>query len=142
MALVGGGGAGNVAGGNPVGTGTSLNYIGDHAYAYSGKFAASQTIQTVLQFTTGTSYLVGTINFNGYVDDDEPGSRNAGNCQVSFDSQGVILMNTGTQAVDAPTETSSKILIPPYTSVLVEIESDATAADQYATVSIIGRVYE
>ena len=36
MALIGGGGAGNVAGGNPSGTGTSLNYIGDHCYAYSG----------------------------------------------------------------------------------------------------------
>jgi len=121
--------------------GLNLNVIGNHAYAYSGKHAASQTALTVVQFTTGSFYLVGIINFNGYVDDDDPGARNAGNCQVSFNSQGVILMNTGTTAVDAPTETSSKILIPPYTNVLIEIESDANAADQYATVSIVGRIY-
>ena len=36
MALRGGGGAGNVAGGNPSGIGTSLNYVGDHVYAFSG----------------------------------------------------------------------------------------------------------
>ena len=37
MALVGGGGAGNIAGSNPAGTGTSLNHIGDHVYANSGQ---------------------------------------------------------------------------------------------------------
>ena len=139
MAIIGG--AGNPVGGSFTGPAQALEIIGNHAYAYSGKFGASQTIQTALQFTSGPSYLVGTINFNGYVDDDDPGSRNAGNCQVSLNGQGIILMNTGTTAVDAPTEASSKILIPPYTIVLVEIESDANAADQYATVSIIGRIY-
>lgn len=36
MALIGGGGAGNVAGSNPTGTGGGLNYLGNHVYLYSG----------------------------------------------------------------------------------------------------------
>tara|TARA_Y100001963_G_scaffold99544_1_gene137003 strand:- start:225 stop:653 length:429 start_codon:yes stop_codon:yes gene_type:complete len=141
MPLVGGGGAPNVAGSNPSGTGTNLNYIGEHAYALSGAIAATTTLETALQFTTGTSYMVGTLNFNGYADDDDPANRNAGNCLVSFDSQIVMLLNTGSSAQDMPTEVATKILIPPYTNVLIQVESSADSADQYATVSIVGRVY-
>ena len=39
MPLVGGGGASNTV--NPTGTSTGLNYIGDHAYAYSGIHSAT-----------------------------------------------------------------------------------------------------
>ena len=66
MALVGGGGAGNVAGSNPSGTGTSLNYIGNHAYAYSGAITtttASSAATTYLDFTTGNEYVVGTFHW-------------------------------------------------------------------------------
>ena len=61
MALVGGGGAGNVAGGNPAGTGSSLNYIGDHAYMYTGAVSVGTSETTVAQFgTSGNTYLVGS----------------------------------------------------------------------------------
>jgi len=57
MAILGG--AGNVAGGNPAGTGTSLNYIGDRAYAYSGVVGVNGTETTLLEFTTGNDFIVG-----------------------------------------------------------------------------------
>ena len=61
MPLVGGGGAGNVAGGNPVGTGSSLNYIGEHAYMYTGAVSVGTSETTIAQFgTSGNSYLVGS----------------------------------------------------------------------------------
>jgi len=61
MPLVGGGGAGNVAGGNPAGTGSSLNYIGDHAYMYTGAVSVGTSETTVAQFgTSGNTYLVGS----------------------------------------------------------------------------------
>ena len=66
MPLVGGGGAGNVAGGNPAGTGTGLNYIGDHAYAYSGSITAANSSSadtTMLDFSTGQHFVVGTVAF-------------------------------------------------------------------------------
>jgi len=62
MALVGGGGAGNVAGGaNPSGTGSSLNYIGDHAYAFSGLITVQAADTVLLNFTTANSYIVATF---------------------------------------------------------------------------------
>jgi len=57
MALIGGGGAGNVTGGNPSGTGTSLNYIGDHCYAYSGVLDLNGTT-TVLSFDIASNQYI------------------------------------------------------------------------------------
>jgi len=61
MALIGGGGSGNVAGGNPSGTGTGLTYVGDHCYAYSGEITSGTSgDSTMLDFSTGAnSYIVG-----------------------------------------------------------------------------------
>ena len=54
MPLIGGGGAGNVAGGaNPSGTGSGINYIGKHAYAYNSITAGTTDATIGLQFTTG-----------------------------------------------------------------------------------------
>ena len=53
MPLVGGGGAGNVAGSsNPAGTGTGLNHVGNFAYAYSGIRNIDNTITNLLEFNT------------------------------------------------------------------------------------------
>ena len=66
MALIGGGGAGNVAGGaNPSGTGTSLNYIGNHAYANSGVIQTETSAAPHLNFTTGGEYIVGELELQG-----------------------------------------------------------------------------
>ena len=56
MALVGGGGAGNVAGSNPAGVGSNLNYVGNLVYAYSGDITLNANLPnptTLLEFTTG-----------------------------------------------------------------------------------------
>jgi hypothetical protein len=52
---------GNPAGGqNPAGIGSSLNYIGKHAYMYTGEVAVGTSETTIAEFTTGgNSYLVG-----------------------------------------------------------------------------------
>ena len=66
MALVGGGGAGNVAGSNPAGIGSGLNYVGDFTYAYSGPVNASSSTSAdtlLLDFTTGSEIIVGTVDF-------------------------------------------------------------------------------
>jgi len=65
MALIGGGGAGNVAGGsNPSGAGTSLNYVGDHCYANSGAVIITNAADaTLLEFSIGSSYILGTFAF-------------------------------------------------------------------------------
>jgi len=65
MALVGGGGAGNVGGGAPAGVGTSINYVGDHCYVYSGivNTSGQNNDVTLAEFSTASnSYIVGFLN--------------------------------------------------------------------------------
>tara|TARA_R110002110_G_C12858015_1_gene660250 strand:- start:35 stop:451 length:417 start_codon:yes stop_codon:yes gene_type:complete len=69
MPIIGGGGAGNVAGSNPAGVGSNLNIIGKHAYAYTGLItspAGASTQHTALKFKTPVNtYIVGYGNW-GY----------------------------------------------------------------------------
>ncbi|HCV02683.1 MAG TPA: hypothetical protein DG048_08565 [Pseudoalteromonas sp.] len=60
---------------NPTGTGTSINYIGKHAFAYSGEVTSgSGTAVTMMQFTVDSgSYIVGKfqVGFGTRANDDE-----------------------------------------------------------------------
>lgn len=48
--------------GGTAGVGKGINYVGKHAFAYSGNVAATSAETTLLEFaTSGRSYLVGTI---------------------------------------------------------------------------------
>lgn len=139
MALVGGGGAGNVAGGNPSGTGTSLNYIGDHAYGYSGDIVINNETSTALQFTTGSSYIVGHHFFS--YDANAIGSNKTIGYQISFDDQIIVQMkgynNAGYPITDFET---LPMLIPPYTRVKIEhITTQDSSVSTFSTVT--GRVY-
>ena len=73
MPLVGGGGAPNVSGGNPSGTGKGLNYIGNHVSGTSGIIAVPNSETTLMEFTTASqSYIVAQIqilNASGNNDD-------------------------------------------------------------------------
>jgi hypothetical protein len=136
MALVGGGGSPNVAGSNPAGTGTSLNYIGDHAYAYSGLVTNGGTgsaSTTMLVFTTGTSYFVGEINF---IDGEQGGTNRF--LDILFDGQSIFKGSWD----DAPKQNANpltSLIIPPYTNVEVKFGLGTTAT---ATCTVTGRVYQ
>ena len=140
MPLVGGGGAGNTAGSNPAGIGTSLNYIGDHAYAYSGAVAVTNSEKTLLSFETGNSLFVGTWtgHFNQAID-----------AAIEMDDYRFVLYLNGIQIMElTATDSGSQnrnnnreLIIPPYTSVIVSCQNynGSTTNDMGAT--IVGRVY-
>ena len=139
MPIIGGGGAGNVAGGaNPTGTGNTLNYIGNHAYANSGTYEATTSSQTVLEFTTGNNYIVGTLQLNSAIQFSNVSLRQT-DAKISYDSQTVALI-VGS-AEDAPVSQATDILIPPFTNVKIEVISAVDDSDNFVTVSIVGRVY-
>ena len=60
---------------NPTGTGTSINYIGNHAFAYSGEITSgSGTAVNMMQFTVDSgTYIVGKfqVGFGTRANDDE-----------------------------------------------------------------------
>jgi len=140
-----GGPGGPAGGGNPTGasfTGPAqaLEIIGNHAYAFSGKFSAETVDQTVFDFTSGNYYFVGELQFNGFVDDDNPGLLTGGTCQVLFNEIAILLLSIP-GSDDSPHSVKNLLLIPPYTKVTATLDGGGTEADRHATVSLVGRIY-
>jgi len=129
--LVGGGGAGNTV--NPAGTGTSINYVGDHAYGYSGIIQGTGGEDVLLKFSTSSEYIVG--EWAPIYGSD---ASDNGTWFVKIDGQVIweIIATGATTATFA--NIGNKILIPPYSNVefLVEIGNNRDVGVAFA-----GRVY-
>ena len=135
MALVGGGGAPNVAGSNPAGTGTGINYIGNHAYAYSGEITADTNATTLLEFNTGNLYIVAKFQPVYY---NEASSTNAF-WQILFDGQ-EIYQTEVTGSTNGTPYQELQIVIPAYTR--VQITANAATSTLGLGAVITGRVYD
>ena len=134
MALIGGGGAGNVAGGaNPSGVNSSINYIGNHCYGTSGSIQDSGTDgpnTTLLDFATGNHYIVSTIDFTS---DLSSGHNLFFN--IIFNGDIVTIAKESTTA-NQPMR--FYVLIPPNTHAQIKWGAGTTAN---ATAFLQGRVY-
>ena len=144
MALDGGGG-----GGGPVGFANSftgpaeaLEIYGDFAAAYSGKYPASTTPQTVLDFTTGNYLFVGRIQFNGWIDPTDPTSGARGSMVMTMNGTDIMVLKTDGLSETMPASERQDIIIPPYTEItaVVDSTSDNVAMDGY--VLLTGRIYK
>jgi hypothetical protein len=127
---------------NTVSIGQDIHVIGNHAYAYSGLYAAANTDQTVLSFTSGNYYLHGWLQLNAPVDDDNPAAVTLTGCRVSFNGIGVFILVSGDGVHRSIRSVRQKIIIPPFTEVVAILDSEASAADQYGSVVITGRIYK
>ena len=56
-------------------TGLGISYIGDHCYCYPTETVQTNSILTVLDFTTGSGYIVGQLFVSGAV---APGASGGG----------------------------------------------------------------
>jgi hypothetical protein len=137
MPLIGGGGAGNVAGGNPTGIGTSINYIGNHAYGYSGSIDVNNTETTLLEFSTGQQYMISKIQFN-YVspDSDNIQYRVYINNEVvqTFQSDHANLTHVFPDSV-------LNILIANESRVKLTAQNVTSSSNRPQIVSLVGRIY-
>jgi len=122
---------------NPVGTGGSLNYIGNHAYANSGLVVVSNSLTTILSFETGNVYITTKIQvLNDAVTGDNF------ELKVNFNGETVL----GTE-YNSPYENNLtgqapyELLIPPYTTVTLTLENigGTAAINWYA--NLWGRTY-
>ena len=141
MPLVGGGGSPNVAGSNPAGTGTSLNYVGNLCYAYSGPFADSQTPQTVLNFTTGSELIMGMLQFNAFVQEDNPANGSRGTCTIEMDGQVIAILKADGLEDDTPNVATQELIIPPFTRFTAKIDSSGTTSTHKATTLFTGELH-
>ena len=132
------GGGNPVGGSNPAGTGSSINYIGNHAYAYSGVIGATNSGTTYLKFVTSNQYIVGTVQAN-YT------TQNADDMTYDIIFDGQVVQRwfhagaTGVSDVGSEPQNAIDIVIPPFTQVEIKITSSSSTRDQ--AVSLAGRVY-
>ena len=141
-----------IGGGPPVGssnsfTGTAqaLEIAGKrHVYAYSGTFAASESVQTLFNFTSpGSGYIVATLTVTA------PIRMTAANItvgttrgyQLDFNGQTVGLYKVESFNEDMPSDSQIQILIPPFTAVVLTCIDSDDDANMLGTANITGRIY-
>ena len=90
MALVGGGGAPNVAGSNPTGTSSTLNYMGGGVWAgWSGSQVLNNNTVTLFEFSTGPAPLKAILEWYLEITGNASDSKNF-NCVVTINGEPVI----------------------------------------------------
>jgi len=123
-------------------TGLGLSYLGEHVYAFSGLLPVSADVTTVLEFTTGSGYIVGEFQVNaGYDDDNASAAATPTLANILFNDLSIGLIGCGGQTPDRrPSSITQKVVIPPNTKVTGTLDSTATA-DQYYSMTFVGRLY-
>ena len=125
------------------GTGLELNYVGDHAYAYSGTIEATQSSDTVLQFTTGNKLIVGFITCVGGIENNGGGVAAGTVTAFTLLLNGVdvarVKTSTAGTSPDNPSHATYPLVIPPYT--LVQVTAFSTSTDGKTSVLITGKVH-
>ena len=122
-------------------TGKGIRYIGDWAFAYSGLWTSSTTESTELDFTTGSGIIVGTVQLNNPVDDDNPGFANVSAANIKFNGISIAIISGS--STDAGTNRSviQQVIIPPFTRVVITVDSNGNEPDRFGSVLLTGRVY-
>jgi len=135
------GGGNPVGGSNPSGIGTSINYVGNHAYANSGVIQVNTTEQTHLKFDTGAEYLVGEFELQGAVNLADINDGVVVAFIITMNGEVVAQPKVGTVTEAMPTVEHYKILIPPFSSILVQVKAPSNPSGWKTSASFVGRVY-
>jgi len=129
------GGGNPVGGANPTGTGSSLNYVGEHAFMYTGSVSVGTSETTIAQFgTSGNTYLVGSWQpqiLTNTTDDIQ--------FQLYFNDQ-LIAMVVQTSTKDYSPFEEIEIIIPTDTRVKITGTNLGSGSKNCGSI-IVGRVY-
>jgi len=135
MALIGGGGAPNVAGSNPAGVGSSINYVGTLCYAYSGDVNVAASLgnpTTMLEFETGSELIRGNITWGS----DTVGGNDT-RVNVSLNSERIFICRYASGEAES-NDQPLNVIIPPFTKVLITIGAEGAVT---ATVTFTGEIH-
>lgn len=132
MALVGG--AGNVAGSNPTGTGSTLNYVLDRVYGYSGTSTVGTGGAVMLSFTTGSETIQAEFQFSW-----GSSSNYDVTPEITIDGQTIWQQYIQAAQLDYPQDLGrTRLILPPYTQVTVE--QVATGNVTLCSTTVTGRI--
>jgi hypothetical protein len=138
MALVSGGGFGGASNTvNPAGTGSTLNYIGNHVYGISGIVGVNNSEVSLMEFTTGgDAYLKVDIQIMN-----ESGSNEDFRYKVFLNNE-VVGSWYFVSAANIPEPTNPyKLIIPAGSKVKITAENQTSTTLRNHTATITGRVY-
>ena len=129
------GGGNPVGGSNPAGTGSVLNYVGEHAYAYSGAITCDNNETTLIDAATGNNYIVAKFQPSVIADTSDNMQFN-----LKIDGQLITRIQITSSTATTPYE-EVEIIIAPNTRLEVTClnQSDTSANDCAAMLT--GRVY-
>ena len=122
-------------------TGLGIRYIGEHCFAYSGMFESSTSQQTALDFTSGSGYIIGTFQWNGFINSSDPSAGNNSTMFIYFNDVSITFLKTDTATEDNPTTVKETFLIPPFTRVVVYLDANETSSSLIGAANFTGRVY-
>ena len=119
-----------------VATGLGIRYISDWAYAYSGLVGITNAEKALLEFTTGSGFIVAKIQFNYAV-------YNTSDFAYRVKLNGTIIQAYAVTASGNYTESDYPIhvVIPPNTFVQCVAERLDGSGEINQIVSVTGRVY-
>jgi hypothetical protein len=132
------GGGNPVGGSNPSGIGSSINFIGNHVYGYSGTVTSSTgTTKTMLEFVVpSNSYIDATIQFGSSqqrFNDDE-----VINMYIDDQLAAGMLFNNNYERAELD---SFQVILAPDARVKIEVVKQSGTADVPFLAWIRGRVY-
>lgn len=123
-----------------LGTGKGLNYVGDHAYAYSGVYAVpANDLTTLLKFNTGKSYVVAKWSLSGVFS-----SVGNGITHFVLEINGQEVINTKySGAYDhGYADYPEPIILPPHSLIETKMTHDQGGVTIDMSNTITGKVYE
>ena len=138
------GAGGNPTGGSFTGPAEALEMTGDHCYAYSGTFAASESVQTLFNFTSpGSGYIVATLTMTAPIRMTAAHIINGAirGYQLDFNGQTVGMYKMDTNSEHMPSDVEVQILLPPFTAVVLTCVDHQADASTFGTANITGRIY-
>ncbi len=124
-------------------TGPDIHYIGNRVYAFSGAVAQSTSEQTLLDFTSGSGYIVATLTMTAPImmDNVHIGSGGVRGWQLDFNGQTVGLYKATANPENMPADMEVQILIPPFTAVTLVCIDTTDNANFLGTANITGEVF-
>ena len=117
-------------------TGLGIRYIGDYAYAFSGILGINNVETTMLEFTTGSGFIVAEFQFM-YCDVGSDDFRY--NISLNGTPTSRYSLNAGT--LQSNTNTPLNLILPPNTLVVCSAVNRTGASAQDQAVTMTGRVY-